>query len=59
MPKYLNALKVTSFGDSQVTMMSQLSFGIMCFALLTGAGIILYNLFKARSQEKALAMVQG
>lgn len=54
-PKYLNELHVTAFADGSVSFMTQLSFGIMCFALLTGAGIILFNLFKARSLENALA----
>jgi hypothetical protein len=39
--------------------MSQLSFGIMCFALLVGAGIILVNLFKARSLEKSMVLQEG
>jgi hypothetical protein len=34
--------------------MTQISFYIMCFALLTGATIILVNLFKARSLERTL-----
>ena len=54
-PKYLNELHVTAFADGSISFMTQLSFGIMCFALLTGAGIILFNLFKARSLENALA----
>ncbi len=54
-PKYLNELHVTSFTDGSVSFMTQLSFGIMCFALLTGASIILFNLFKARGLENALA----
>ncbi len=58
-PKYLNALNVTSFTDGSVVLMSQASFGIMCLALLTGALIILVSLFKARSQEKAAIPVLG
>jgi hypothetical protein len=38
--------------------MTQMSFYIMCFALLTGALIILVNMFKARSAENALAGAQ-
>ncbi|OGR18770.1 MAG: hypothetical protein A2X81_04690 [Desulfobacterales bacterium GWB2_56_26] len=52
-PKYLNELQVTALADSSVALMTQISFYVMCFALLTGATIILVNLFKARSQEKA------
>ncbi len=53
-PKYLNELHVTALGDSSVALMTQISFYIMCFALLTGATIILVNLFKARSLERTL-----
>ena len=52
-PKYLNELQVIALADSSVALMTQISFYVMCFALLTGATIILVNLFKARSQEKA------
>ena len=55
-PKYLNELQVTALADSSVALMTQISFYVMCFALLTGATIILVNLFKARSQEKAAAV---
>jgi len=55
MPKYLNELHITSFTDGSVSLMTQLSFGVMCFALLTGATIILVNLFKARSYERVAA----
>ncbi len=58
-PKYLNKLELTSFGEGSVTIMTQLSFYIMCFALLTGALIILVNMFKARSAEAALAASAG
>ena len=57
-PKYLNELHVTSFAEGSVSLMTQISFGVMCFALLTGASIILYNLFKARSLERA-ALARG
>ncbi len=53
-PQYLNELHVTSFADGSVATMTQISFYVMCFALLVGAGIILFNLFKARSLEKAI-----
>ncbi|MGB5232674.1 MAG: sulfite exporter TauE/SafE family protein [Desulfoprunum sp.] len=54
-PKYLNELHVTSFADGAVSLMTQFSFGVMCFALLAGATIILVNLFKARSYERVAA----
>lgn len=57
-PKYLNELHVTSFTEGSVSLMTQTSFGVMCFALLTGASIILFNLFKARSLERA-ALARG
>ncbi len=55
-PKYLNELDVISFSDVTVTVMTNTSFGVMCFALLVGAAIILFNLFKARSLEKFEAL---
>jgi hypothetical protein len=59
-PKYLNELHVTALADSSVAAMTQISFYVMCFALLVGASIILVNLFKARSLEKAMpAPAQG
>ncbi len=58
MPKYMNQLHMTSFADGQVSLMSQASFYIMCFALLTGATIILVSMFKARSMEMALDKAQ-
>ena len=53
-PKYLNELHVTALADSSVAAMTQISFYVMCFALLVGATIILVNLFKARSLERAM-----
>lgn len=53
-PKYLNELHVTALTESSVVAMTQISFYVMCFALLVGASIILVNLFKARSLEKAM-----
>ena len=55
-PKYLNELHLTSIADGSVAMMSQISFSVMCFALITGAAIILVSLFKARGLEKAIAV---
>ena len=56
LPKYLNALHITSFTEGNVTLMTQLSFIVMCLALLIGASIILVSLFKARSLEQAIAV---
>lgn len=53
-PKYLNELHLTALTDSSVNLLTQISFYVMCFALLIGAAIILINLFKARSLEKSL-----
>jgi uncharacterized protein len=55
-PKYLNQLNITSLDEGTVATMSQISFSVMCFALLTGATIILVNLFKARGLERAVAV---
>ncbi len=51
MPKYLNKLSLTSFSDATVSVLSDTSFGVMCVALLIGAGIILASMFKARRLE--------
>ena len=51
MPKYLNKLSLTDFGDTTVSVLTQTSFGIMVVALLIGAGIILAAMFKARRLE--------
>jgi hypothetical protein len=59
MPQYMNQLELTSFSDGNIAMMTQMSFYIMCFALLTGAMIILVNMFKARSAESALERAQA
>jgi hypothetical protein len=55
-PKYLNDLQITSISADSVVMMTRISFSVMCFALLTGATIILVSLFRARSLEKAVAL---
>ncbi len=52
MPKYLDKLSLTSFGDATVSLLSQASFGVMVVALLVGAGIILASMFKARRLEE-------
>lgn len=50
-PKYLNQLGLTELADGSVKIMSKASFGVMCLALLVGAGIILFSLFKQRRLE--------
>jgi uncharacterized membrane protein YfcA len=55
-PKYLNQLNMIALTDNLVGVMTRMSFVIMCFALLTGAMIILSSLFKARKLEKAVAV---
>jgi uncharacterized protein len=55
-PKYLNELHITSLAADSVVTMTQISFSVMCFALLVGAAIILVSLFRARSLEKAVAL---
>jgi hypothetical protein len=57
-PEYLNQLHVTAFSEGNVAIMRQTSFYIMCFALLTGAGIILNAMFRGRSREIALERAQ-
>ncbi|ADW17630.1 protein of unknown function DUF81 [Desulfobulbus propionicus DSM 2032] len=54
-PKYLNELHLVLLSDGAVKLMTQLSFAIMCFALLVGASIILSSLFKARRLERIAA----
>lgn len=54
-PKYLNNLNITSIDSDFVAILDRISFSVMCFALLTGAAIILVSLFRARSLEKAVA----
>lgn len=54
-PKYLNELHVISLADTLVKILTQISFVIMCCALLVGASIILSSLFKARRLERATA----
>ncbi|WP_028318658.1 sulfite exporter TauE/SafE family protein [Desulfobulbus elongatus] len=57
LPKYLNELHLIAVNDAMVGVMTKMSFGIMCLALLIGASIILASLFKARRLEKAAGLV--
>jgi uncharacterized membrane protein YfcA len=52
LPKYLNQLQLISLRESWIGLMTTASFAIMCLALLIGASIILFSLFKARRLEK-------
>lgn len=54
-PKYLNELHLILLTDGAVKLMTQISFVIMCLALLVGASIILASLFKARRLERIAA----
>lgn len=59
MPKYLDELQLTAFGEGSVALLTQLSFYVMCLALLIGASIILVSLFKARSAEIAAERLEA
>ncbi len=47
-PKYLNQLGLISIGEDTIGILGTISFLSMCFALLTGAIIILASMYKAR-----------
>lgn len=55
LPKYLSELQLISINTGMLSIMTHLSFGVMCLALLIGASIILASLFKARRLEKLAA----
>ena len=52
LPKYLSQLRIISLQENWIGLMTKASFAIMCLALLIGASIILFSLFKARRLEK-------
>lgn len=52
-PKYLDQLGLVSMNSGDINLMTKISFGIMCFALVTGAVIILGSMWKARSPRFA------
>ena len=54
-PKYTNQLGLTSVADASVKLMSNISFGIMVFALSLGAIIILSSMIKAMRQKPSEA----
>ncbi|MHC1744756.1 MAG: sulfite exporter TauE/SafE family protein [Syntrophobacteraceae bacterium] len=47
-PEYLNQLGIISISDFTVSILSRMSFVIMCLALLAGSAIILGSMWKAR-----------
>ncbi|SPF46365.1 conserved membrane hypothetical protein [Syntrophobacter sp. SbD1] len=47
-PKYLHQLGLISINEGTMTVLGSISFIMMCFALLTGATIILVSMWKAR-----------
>jgi uncharacterized protein len=47
-PKYLNQLGLLSIDTGIIDILSKISFGSMCFALIIGAVIILGSMWKAR-----------
>jgi len=52
-PEYTNNLGLTKVTDASVKLMSDVSFGIMAFALGLGALIIIGSMIKGMRQEKA------
>ncbi|MBU3948678.1 MAG: sulfite exporter TauE/SafE family protein [Proteobacteria bacterium] len=58
-PKYLNQLGLASINTGAVGLMTKISFGIMCFALVVGAAIILGSMWKARSPRFAVEESYG
>jgi uncharacterized membrane protein YfcA len=53
-PKYLNQLGITSVDPTVVGILDKVSFGTMCFALATGAVIILASMWKASRAAASL-----
>jgi uncharacterized protein len=47
-PKYLNDLNFTHIDPKVISVLEKISFFSMCFALITGAVIILYSMYKAK-----------
>ena len=52
LPKYLSQLRMISLQENWIGLMTKASFAIMCLALVVGASIILFSLFKARRLER-------
>lgn len=53
-PKYLVQLKLIEMSEETIKLLSNISFGIMCFALVTGAAIILGSMWKGKKAESGL-----
>ncbi|MBU4035530.1 MAG: sulfite exporter TauE/SafE family protein, partial [Proteobacteria bacterium] len=58
-PKYLNQLGLVNMKTGDIDLMTKISFGIMCFALVVGAAIILGSMWKARSPRFAVEESYG
>jgi uncharacterized protein len=54
LPKYLVELNVLSYEPSTVLLLDRVSLVTMCFALLTGAAIILVSMWKGRKPAVSL-----
>lgn len=52
MPKYLTQLGLMDMSEGMISILSEVSFYSMCFALLTGAVIILNAMFKGLKAER-------
>ena len=52
-PEYLGELGLVSLSPSAISLMKNLSFIIMCLALVIGAAIILGAMYKARRETSA------
>jgi uncharacterized protein len=51
-PEYLKDLQLMTISDAAVTLLKQISFGTMCFALSVGAIIILGSMWRAKRAER-------
>lgn len=58
-PVYLNDLEWLSLSKSTASLLNNVSFGIMCFALFTGAVIILKAMIKGMMMEKASKLAEA
>ncbi|WP_035276458.1 sulfite exporter TauE/SafE family protein [Desulforegula conservatrix] len=54
-PKYLVKLNLIEMSEGTVKLLGNISFGIMCLALLSGAGIILGSMWKGKKAEAGMA----
>ncbi len=52
-PKYLVQLKLIEMSEGTIKLLSNISFGIMCLALVSGAAIILGSMWKGKRAEAA------